>query len=262
MSLFPRYNLVDIKVDRAYYIYVTAPGGYLLSGGVCNDNVPGWECTYKTMGVSRMLRGNGADVDSAVALRRSLDGAKARPPPGAYTPPSEAELELGIYEGRSEKCVRVDRFGMPESHLDLGVMRIGDLAFEDTDVELSLDLIEPEIDGLQRGRRSLLDVIRERILQQDSVEGQDNDGSFVLLQKDKEAIGIVAAEGEDLFAYHLHVHSGLQPLADITHIASLLYAHCLRRKSSPAHWTKASRRRMPFSIQSLPSMSSTLHPSP
>mmetsp|Transcript_31540 Transcript_31540/g.60200 ORF Transcript_31540/g.60200 Transcript_31540/m.60200 type:complete len:742 (+) Transcript_31540:4200-6425(+) len=186
---------MDIMVDRAYYIHVTAPGGYLFSGGVCNDEVPGWECTNAASKDRRSLR---VGTTSVVGLRRRLNNGadpKGLPTPDTYKPPSEEELGLGLHAVRSEKCVRVDRFGMPESHLDLGAMRIGDVKFADTDVELSVDLIKPEIEVRGR-RRSLLDAVWERILQQDLVKTQNEDGSYsyVLLQKDKEAIGIVTSE--------------------------------------------------------------------
>jgi len=186
---------MDIKVNRAYYIYVTAPGGYLFSGGVCNDEVPGWECTNTASKERRSLR---VGTTSVVGQRRRLNNGadpKGLHTPDTYIPPSKEELGIGLQAVRSEKCVRVDRFGKPESHLDLGAMRIGDIKFADTDVELSVDLIKPEIEVRGR-RRSLLDDVWERILQQDLVKTQNEDGSYsyVLLQKDKEAIGIVTSE--------------------------------------------------------------------
>jgi len=114
------------------------------------------------------------------------------------------ELQLGISQGRSDKCVSVDRAGLPSSHLDLGVMKIGDSNFDDTDVELKLDLLDnPEIKvpkgrGLKHEGRSLLEVLRERGL----VDGEgggpasacDKGETYCLDQKDKDAIGIVTSE--------------------------------------------------------------------
>ena len=77
-------------------------------------------------------------------------------------------------------------------------MRIGDVNFGDTEVELAMDLIEPEINtrpGRERGLRSLLEDIRERVLQTDPVKNDDGTYSYVLLQADKDAIGTVTAEG-------------------------------------------------------------------
>ncbi len=187
---------MNIKIDRAYYIYVTAPQGYLLLGGMCNDDVPGWECPRGR--AARELRGRGGQSDRwkiRAGRGRGLDEGPQVITPEYYIPPSVRELELGLREGRSERCVRVDRFGMPESHLDVGVMRVGDTKFEDTDVHLSMDLIEPE---RRRGRRSLSDAVWERLLQQQLVGKENSDGSFdyVLLQKDKDAIGVVTAEGK------------------------------------------------------------------
>ncbi len=50
-----------------------------------------------------------------------------------------------LQEGRSDRCVHIDRFGMRKSHLDVGLMRVGDMKFEDMDAHLSIDLIEPEM---------------------------------------------------------------------------------------------------------------------
>ena len=61
---------------------------------------------------------------------------------------------LGIPEGRSDRCVSVDRQGMPEFTLNLGVMSIGDpLRLATTNVKLILDL-----DPIA-GKRWLLDSI-------------------------------------------------------------------------------------------------------
>ena len=125
LSLF-RYNLVDIKVDRSYYIWATAPEGYAFTSGVCNDDVPHWECD----------RPNPTDKHA-----------------------------LGIREGRSSRCVVVDRTGLPDSTLDLG-----DLREETADVALLL--------GFDRVRALL----------------EDRASRSLLGERDKDAIGSVAAE--------------------------------------------------------------------
>ena len=40
-----KFELTNIKVARSYYVQVSAPMGYLFTGGgVCNDEIVGWEC--------------------------------------------------------------------------------------------------------------------------------------------------------------------------------------------------------------------------
>ena len=110
--------------------------------------------------------------------------------PLSFDPPSDEELKLGIREGRSSACVSVDRSGIPESHLDVGVMRVGDVSFDETDVQLGLELVDDvEMPGLGR---FLLDRAAEggRSLRQGDV------GMYasVLRQEDKDAIGAVTSE--------------------------------------------------------------------
>lgn len=214
---FARYNLIDIMVNRSYYVYLRAPAGYLLSGGVCNDKVPGWKCTYSAASVfakgyhdknnnnrkSRfLLRGSsfwGGKGSRPDLQGRLLSGANAIPTgqvanananAAKNTKPSVDELELGISEGRSSRCVAVDRGGMPDSRLDIGLMRLGDVHFEDTNVELKLDLIQPEIEV--RGR-TLMEVIQEKLMERHGVRDLQSN-FYVLDREDEEAIGIVTSE--------------------------------------------------------------------
>ena len=177
-----RYNLIDIKVNRAYYVYVRAPEGYLFSGGVCNDDIEGWDCGDTDLALARRYGGR--------PLRRGLEGAASdqweerAPPDGAdgapaHVPPSERELEIGIREGRSERCVRVDVDGLPDAHLDVGAMRVGDSIFGDTDVALNLDLIRPRWRGLRQ-------KVGGRVLG----EGE----GYVLTEEDMDSIGDITSE--------------------------------------------------------------------
>lgn len=212
---------------------------------MCNDDIKGWECNYSSAasfakGYGRRNRRQRRELDGSdnegtllqlhgqLGDRNANDhrnlnedtNNKAALPPRktTTTKPSEQELELGIREGRSTKCVTVDRSGMPSAKLDLGVMRIGDVYFEDTKVEMKLDLIQPEIevrgrsrelsstgDNEQQGEQhsSLMDVVEERI-KEEVLGGRDlqsmpivlEDGVWVyhLEQDEKEAIGIVTSE--------------------------------------------------------------------
>ena len=69
--------------------------------------------------------------------------------------PTEAEMELGVQEGRSERCVSVDREGRPDSNLDIGVFKVGNMWFDDTEVELKLDLVDANIDPSMVGNRGI-----------------------------------------------------------------------------------------------------------
>ncbi|KAL7541396.1 hypothetical protein ACHAXR_010888 [Thalassiosira sp. AJA248-18] len=235
------YNLNDIQVRKSYFIHVKAPAGYLFSGGVCNDNVPGWGCNYSAADLfaqggntgrglqeeekmrrqqqqhqqqqQRLLRGGSRNVVVHHHHHRSLNGGGANaipvtgggganaipgytpPQQEVYIPPSAEELELGIPEGRSSKCITVDYDGKPDSHLDIGVMRIGDVSFDDTDVQLNLDLLK--LEGKSGQQRSLLDGIVERILMDpasEPVRMADGTLAYVLKKEDKDAIGIVTSE--------------------------------------------------------------------
>ncbi|KAL7547017.1 hypothetical protein ACHAWF_010337 [Thalassiosira exigua] len=249
------YNLIDIKVNRAYYIHLRCPEGYLFAGGVCNDDEPGWECDYAPYDAGkfaqggrvrrrdeekrrrRLLEGNreggrwgrryegSSSVGDAQGARDEANGGILRgllrrflqnASPAQYLPsrgeaPREEdleaaaaivvrkeatrkELELGIREGRSERCVTVDRHGMPDGHLDVGVMRLGDVSFDEVAVELSLDLVDVDVgdggtgggrDGDRRtllrrlGRRKATTLLEDR---------------YFLKREDKEAIGSVTSE--------------------------------------------------------------------
>ena len=171
-------------------------------------------------------RGGGGSGGDALQLRgplanwsdehrhqnRNLDvgAAKTTAALPAAKKPTGKELELGIREGRSSKCVSVDRSGMADSKLDLGVMRNGDVLFADTSVEMKLDLIRPDIVVRGRGQelqghdvsKSLSEMILERyverygrVLQSRMPVHSKNGVNVYLMEKDeKEAIGIVTAE--------------------------------------------------------------------
>ena len=107
------YNLVDIKVDRSYYINVKAPMGYLLTGGICNDEIGGWECDQGLMSGGRKRRRRVQQQQQQDSKQLELW--------------QHNETKLGIPEGRSSKCVSVDKTGLTDSTLDIGVMRLGDV---------------------------------------------------------------------------------------------------------------------------------------
>ena len=136
------YNLVDIKVDRSYYINVKAPTGYLLTGGVCNDDNDDEFWDWRKCGEGGILEGLSSYYDGEGGGRRDLMGQVTRRrrvlqqqqgQDDATTQQQQqlelwqhSETKLGIPEGRSSKCVSVDQDGLVDSTLDIGVMRLGD----------------------------------------------------------------------------------------------------------------------------------------
>eukprot|EP00985_Skeletonema_marinoi_P004243 scaffold1855_cov126-Skeletonema_marinoi.AAC.4 len=122
------YNLVNIKVDRSYYINVKAPTGYLLTGGVCNDDddefgdwrkcdgggILEWLSYYDGEGSTRRVLQQQGQNDATTQQQQQLELWQ------------HSETKLGIPEGRSSKCVSVDQDGLVDSTLDIGVMRLGD----------------------------------------------------------------------------------------------------------------------------------------
>jgi len=189
--------MINIKAEKSYFVYLSAPPGYSFSEGVCNDNVPGHECPHTSASIfaynyrkSRFLL-RGSD-------RRHLQ--RSPPPTDAagndVLEPNEDELELGVTEGRSIKCVAVDRTGMPDGRIDVGVFRFGDVSFAKTKVDLKLDLIQPDViyRRLQEGADgSLLDSDQDnRVLQSEMVQVKGY--SYDLTLKDKESIGKVTSE--------------------------------------------------------------------
>eukprot|EP00984_Skeletonema_dohrnii_P017982 scaffold8297_cov107-Skeletonema_dohrnii-CCMP3373.AAC.5 len=122
------YNLVDIKVDRSYYINVKAPTGYLLTGGVCSDDdeFGDWrKCDDSGIleGLSSYDGGGGR-----VQQQQGQNDATTQQQQQQLLEElwQHSETKLGIPEGRSSKCVSVDQDGLVDSTLDIGVMRLGD----------------------------------------------------------------------------------------------------------------------------------------
>ena len=83
-------------------------------------------------------------------------------------------------------------------------MKVGDVDFQETEVELNLKLLDPSVHG-KDGRNLLLEALllrgRSRALQREGgSSGQLN--FFSLDQKDKDAIGTVTAEvSSDIYIY-------------------------------------------------------------
>ncbi|KAL3816467.1 hypothetical protein ACHAXA_009892 [Cyclostephanos tholiformis] len=65
---FGRFDIHLDGLDRYYLLDVRAPAGYLLTGGICNDDVLGWECDY-----GRISPSGGTTTDGVVGMRVGMD---------------------------------------------------------------------------------------------------------------------------------------------------------------------------------------------
>ncbi|EJK75219.1 hypothetical protein THAOC_03066, partial [Thalassiosira oceanica] len=193
-----KYNLINIMVDRSYFIVVRAPDGFLLTGGVCNDAVPEWRCRYTAADIfvqayntnggrrgrrSLLSRHDYQNLNFRGLSRRLIRGSSALDRRGLSY---EEDANLGIREGRSERCVSVDRSGFADSLLNVGVLRVGDNQLDFTEVEMDLDL-----DGQEASM-----TLQDRLLRKNArpIEIEDGLTTFTLLQSDKDAIGEITAE--------------------------------------------------------------------
>jgi len=95
-----RFDIFVPDIDSYYYVHVTAPEGFLLTSGVCNDDVFGWECKYKY------------PKSAAFADSRSAESDNDRP-----------DIDIGVRTGRSPEC---NQGGSKHAPLYFGVMRESD----------------------------------------------------------------------------------------------------------------------------------------
>lgn len=228
-----KFELTNIRVARSYFIQVSAPSGYLFTGGVCNDGVEGWECP--TLAGSFAGTGNNGRGRRRWTSRHLVSTTSPIVNPDAALP-SVRDLEVGIREGRSLKCVSVDAAGVPEARLDLGVMRVGDLRFDDTDVNIGLDMASVRR-GLQHHStsqfedRSLMEGVQDRVTARygRGLESRrkkiNKDGRFVyeLADREVESIGEVTAEVlASRLDKALEVYGGI--LDSVSHVDVTFYA--------------------------------------
>jgi hypothetical protein len=201
-----KYNMINIKVNRAYYIEATAPAGYLFTGGVCNDSVPGWRCPRPNKAADNFSSFNAVGEQNLknMHLERESFGDKFV---------NAGEDALGLRTGRSLRCVSVDRSGRVDGNLDLGAMKVGDVKLDRTEVRMSLNLRdleesaaslkeshEKESDGgggrlLSGALRRLQNLLGMSSLSSTSQEDHHQVHSRYLLEEEDEyAIGVIAAE--------------------------------------------------------------------
>ena len=184
--------MINIKVNRAYYIEATAPAGYLFTGGVCNDSIPGWKCPRPQKSQDGFHAVGEASLKTMHWERESL-GEKFM---------KGGEDALGLRTGRSLRCVSVDRSGKVDGNLDLGAMKVGDVKLDRTEVRMSLNLRDLEEASLAEehekesgGGRALLRRLQNYWFRQDYYyDPQGPSSRYLLEEEDEYAIGAIAAE--------------------------------------------------------------------
>ena len=108
-----KFELTNIRVARSYYIQVSAPMGYLFTGGVCNDDIVGWECPIYNSNDNNVANNN-TDTNSRHRRRRRRlveDESTLAAGTGTgtlitnpnATEPSDRDLDIGIRVGRSSR---------------------------------------------------------------------------------------------------------------------------------------------------------------
>jgi len=198
------YNLVNIKVDRSYYINVKAPTGYLLTGGVCNDDDEFGD--WRKCDGGGMLEGL-SYYDGEGSTRRDLqqpgqdDATKQQQQQQQLELWQHSETKLGIPEGRSSKCVSVDQDGLVDSTLDIGVMRLGDTNTFVVGYNVILDRDDDDNDTTTTAVITApMTMTRRRRMRRNLEEDKEQPTSPILLPKDLDAIRNVVTE---IFAVNL-----------------------------------------------------------
>ena len=199
--------MINIKVNRAYYIEATAPAGYLFTGGVCNDSVPGWKCPRPNKAANSDTSFNAVGEHSLKNMHweRESFGDKFV---------NAGEDALGLRTGRSLRCVTVDRSGRVDGNLDLGAMKVGDVKLDRTEVRMSLNLRDLEesaaslVESHEKesgdggGGRLLSGALRrlQNMLGMSSLSSTSQEdhhqvhSRYLLKEEDEYAIGVIAAE--------------------------------------------------------------------
>mmetsp|Transcript_33334 Transcript_33334/g.80621 ORF Transcript_33334/g.80621 Transcript_33334/m.80621 type:complete len:774 (-) Transcript_33334:271-2592(-) len=187
-----KYNIRLNKANQYYYVKVTAPNGYLITSGVCNDDEEGWECGAITDSEGNLL-GDGRRSARRLQEGQGMDqDMLTRDEDEPLIVATAEEAALGIPFGRSTSCVFMDHDGEVQAPLNFGIMRLGDTQEVATHVALVLEFDDDEA---LTSRRSLKEVLEDAKVLDESYE----DGGFVttrylLGERDKAAIGTVTAE--------------------------------------------------------------------
>mmetsp|Transcript_33036 Transcript_33036/g.69326 ORF Transcript_33036/g.69326 Transcript_33036/m.69326 type:complete len:604 (-) Transcript_33036:674-2485(-) len=184
-----KYNLFVNGLEKWYLVEVEAPNQYLFTAGICNDDIPGWECNYDPTATTSTRRriqaddADDADDDNAVAV----------------------DTSRGISTGRSTSCVYVNKLGevlkpdenneLKMSSINFGVMRIGDSQGVTTSVALVLQFDGDSGPSNPELRRLLSDALARATPLDEEDDGAGTITTRYLLgEVDKAAIATVTAE--------------------------------------------------------------------
>ena len=172
-----KFNFHLNGLERFYYVVATAPPGYLLTSNACQskyDNDPNspFHCDYENAVVP---------PDERRKRRNLLPAARRR---GQVATQAE-EVEVGIQQGRSQECVYVDKYGIAQSFIELGIMKLGDMQSVSTEVGLNLSFDSGSI-----SRRLLRNAMKIDVVD----DGTIVTTRYLLREEDKKAIGAVTAE--------------------------------------------------------------------
>jgi len=159
-----RFDIYVQELDTYYFLHVTAPEGFLLTSGVCNDDVFGWDCEYK---------------NAVAALSRSAESDRP-------------DIDIGVRTGRSPKCTQG---GSKKAPLYFGVMRESDNKVLRTMVALVLkfdggDLLEGGKEAAAIGTVTaavLASELEQRFAMDGTMELNSVDSRDVFLLKDEDA---------------------------------------------------------------------------
>lgn len=219
------YKIVIMHgLQRHYMIRAKAPAGYKITTGACNDAIPGFACDY-----SRAIQAVTDEQRFLQTHSKSNTLPKPQAPdPGSFASglvqqqakPKNAEdhVPLGITEGRSDRCVYIDREGSVEFPINFGVMREGDslevgtnvalvLAFDTNDADTSVaeggseeeETNSTAVEGTPPARRGLEERLLEELVRRATVVDETDNGltrttRYLLDDKARSSIGTVTAE--------------------------------------------------------------------
>jgi len=157
------YTFTNVQLERAYYVEATAPSGFNLTSGVCNDDL-----------VNQGLIDQSWACNNAVASATGSSGSGS------------------ISTGRSRECIYVDRTGNVTGVINLGVMQIGDSTPLSTNVAILLNF---DNGSTGNGRRHLEGLI-SRATKVSTPEETAESGyhRYLLSEFDRQTIGTVTAE--------------------------------------------------------------------
>mmetsp|Transcript_9352 Transcript_9352/g.13912 ORF Transcript_9352/g.13912 Transcript_9352/m.13912 type:complete len:722 (+) Transcript_9352:128-2293(+) len=156
------YQFTNVQLERAYYVEATAPSGFNLTSGICNDDL-----------VNQGLLDTSWACDNPAALTTGSSGVGS------------------VNTGRSRDCIYVDRTGNVTGVINLGVMQIGDSTPLTTNVALLLNFDN----GSSNGRRHLQGLMsRGTKVSTPQEEADSGYHRYLLSEFDRTTIGTVTAE--------------------------------------------------------------------